>query len=125
MTATAAFAALDALALPEAGESARHVIASVDVMRAYLARRFPTAREALTPGELDAVLEAVDAPVDRGTLRELLRVDAALRFARGTVTVDEAVAQGAGARRVVQALQTAYEEQLRIDDRGPQRPKRR
>lgn len=125
VTAAAAFAALDALGLPEAGESARHVIASVDVMRAYLARRFPTAREALTPGELDAVLEAVDAPVDRGTLRELLRVDAALRFARGTVTVDEAVAQGASARRVVQALQTAYEEQLRIDDRGPQRPKRR
>jgi hypothetical protein len=129
VTASAAFAALDALALPAAGESARYVIASVDVMRAYLARRFPAALESLTPMELDAALpaagSAASAPVDRAKLRELLMVDGALRFARGTATVDEAMALGGDARRIVRALQDAYDEQLRIEDRGPQRPKRR
>ena len=125
VTASAAFAALDALALPAAGESARFVIASVDVMRAYLARRFPVALESLTPTELDAALAAANAPVDRATLRELLLIDAALRFARGAVSTAEAIGLGNGARGFVRALQDAYEEQLRIDDRGPQRPKRR
>lgn len=125
VTASAAFAALAALALPAAGESARFVIASVDVMRAYLARRFPTALESLTPMELDAALAAAGAPVDDVKLRELLLIDAALRFARGTVSVDEAMALGASARGIVRALQNAYDEQLRIEDRGPQRPKRR
>jgi hypothetical protein len=129
VTASAAFAALDALALPAAGESARYVIASVDVMRAYLARRFPAALESLTPIELEAALaadgSAVSAPVDRAKLRELLMVDGALRFARGTASVDEAMALGGVARGIVRALQDAYDEQLRIEDRGPQRPKRR
>ena len=125
VTASAAFAALDALALPAAGEPARFVIASVDVMRAYLARRFPTALESLTPMELAAALAAADAPVDRVKVGELLLIDAALRFARGTVRSDEAIALGGGARGIVRALQEAYDEQLRIEDRGPQRPKRR
>jgi hypothetical protein len=123
--ASAAFAALDALALPAAGEPARFVIASIDVMRAYLARRFPLAFESLTPTELDEALAIAQAPVDHTTLRELLARDAALRFARGTVSTEEAIAHGATARGVVGALQDAYLEQLRLEDLGPQRPKRR
>lgn len=125
ISASKSFAALDALALPAAGESARCVIASVDIMRAYLARRFPGALASLTPTELDTALAEANAPVDRHMLRELLLIDAALRFARGTVSPAEAIALGAGARDIVRKLQDAHEEQLREEDRGPQRPKRR
>jgi hypothetical protein len=94
-------------------------------LRSYLARRFPGAIESLTPTELDDVLAAVNAPVDRDALRELLLIDAALRFARAGVTADEAGALSSGARAIVRRVQDAYEEQLREEDRGPQRPKRR
>ncbi|MBI3567482.1 MAG: hypothetical protein HY084_04670 [Gemmatimonadetes bacterium] len=121
----AAFRALEALALADAGETGRHVIAHVDVLRAYLARRFPAAGVALTPAEMHAALAASDFPVLPERVDELLARDAAIRFAHERVTKAEAVALAAEARAIARDVQDAYEARLRAAERGPQRPARR
>lgn len=123
--AASGFDALDALALPAAGEPGRHVIASVDVLRAYLARRFPDMRDSLTPQELEHALAKSDIPVLPRRLNTLLERESSLRFARAAVSADEAVALGNESRQIVRDIQTAYEERLRAMERRPQRGRRR
>ncbi len=119
------FDALDALGLPGAGESGRHVIASVDVLRIYLARRFPDMRESLTPQELEQALRDSDLPVLPQRLTALLQREASLRFARADVTADEAIALAKESQAIVRDIQQAYEARLRAISRGAQRGKRR
>lgn len=123
--AAASFDALDALELPTAGEAGRHVIASVDVLRGYLARRFPDMRASLTPGEVGRVLEDSDLPVLPQRLTALLERESSLRFARGAVTPDEALALGGESQAIVRDIQRAYEERVRAMERRPQRGRRR
>ena len=123
--ATASFQALDALGLAAAGESGRHVIASVDVLRGYLARRFPDMRESLTPQEIERALKDADLPVLPERLAALLGRESSVRFARAGVTADEALALGKESRAIVRDIQTAYEARIRAMERGPQRGRRR
>jgi hypothetical protein len=123
--AAASFDALDALALPAAGEPGRHVIASIDVLRAYLARRFPDMRDSLTAGEISRALPASDLPVLPERLAGLLDRETPLRFAHASVTADEAVALGKEARAIVRDIQSAHEARVRAMERGPQRGRRR
>jgi hypothetical protein len=125
VAAAASFDALDALELPAAGESGRHVIASVDVLRGYLARRFPDMRDSLTPQELERALAGSDLPVLPQRLSALLDRESSLRFARAAVSADEALALGHESRQIVKDMQTAYEERLRAMERRPQRGRRR
>ena len=125
VAATSGFDALDALGLPAAGEPGRHVIASVDVLRAYLARRFPDMRESLTPQELERALAGSDLPVLPQRLSALLDRESSLRFARAGVSADEALALGTESRQIVRDIQAAYEERLRAMERRPQRGRRR
>jgi hypothetical protein len=123
--ASMAFDALDALALAASGEPGRHVIASVDVLRAYLARRFPDMRDSLTAGEIARALPASDLPVLPDRLAQLLERETALRFAHGAVSADDAVALGKEARAIVRDIQSAHEARVRAMERGPQRGRRR
>lgn len=121
----AAFRALEALALADAGETGRHVIAHVDVLRGYLARRFPLALASLTPDEMHAALARSDFPVLPERVDALLARDAGIRFAQAPVTRDDALALAAEARAIARDVQDAHEARVRAADRGPQRAKRR
>jgi hypothetical protein len=123
--ALSSFDALEALDLPAVGEPGRHVIASVDVLRGYLARRFPDMRESLTLEEIEHVLEDSDLPVLPQRLTSLLQRESSLRFARAGVTPDEALALGSESQAIVRDVQRAYEERIRAMERRPQRGRRR
>lgn len=121
----AALRALESLALADAGESGRHVIAHVDVLRGYLARRFPLALASLTPDEMHGALARSDFPVLPERVDALLARDAGIRFAHAPVTRLDALALAAEARAIVRDVQDAHEARVRAADRGPHRPKRR
>ncbi|MFI5310278.1 MAG: hypothetical protein ACHQQ3_03525 [Gemmatimonadales bacterium] len=122
--ATDAFQAIDALALVEAGEAGRHVIAHVDVLRAYVARRFPVANEALTKGELIRALSAADFPLQPERVGALLERESDVRFAAEPIEPAAAAALAKEARAIVRDVQTAHEARLKTLDRGPQRARR-
>lgn len=122
--AKASFAALEHLALGDAGELGRHVIAHVDVMRAYIARRFPELTVSLDASELVLALAKDDFPLPLQRLTMLVERDAVLRFAQSSVRPGEADALAAEARDIVALLQLAHEARLRAMERPP-RPKRR
>jgi hypothetical protein len=123
--AASSFDALDALGLPGAGESGRHVIASVDVLRGYLSRRFPDLRESLTPREVGAVIGGSELPVLPDRVAAILERESSLRFARAGVTAEEAVALGRESRAIVHDIQQAHEARIRAMARRPQRERRR
>ncbi len=125
VAATTAFKALDPLALVEAGEPGRHLIAHVDVLRAYIARRFPAANGALTADEFAAALMVPDFPADPARVRDLLSREEAVRFAGAPIAGDAASALALEARTIVNEIQAAYEARMRAADRGPQRVKRK
>jgi hypothetical protein len=122
--AKTSFAALEALALADAGEPGRHVIANVDVMRAYIARRFPEMKASLDPSTFLAVLADADFPVAVHRVAALVERDSVVRFAQATVTADEANALAAETRDIVAQLQLSHEARLRALERPP-RPRRR
>ena len=124
VAATASFEALDALALPAAGEAGRHVIASVDLLRGYLARRFPDMRESLTAEEMERAVAGSDLPVLPHRLDALLRRESSLRFARAGVSTDEALALGKESQAIVRDIQTAYEARVRALESRPRRGRR-
>ncbi len=122
--ANSALAALDSLALADAGEPGRHVVAHVDVLRRYIERRFP---EVLASLDAPAALERLrheDFPLPLSRVAALLDRDAGLRFARSAVSVTEALALGREARDIASQVQAAYEARLRALER-PQRTRRR
>lgn len=124
VTAAASFEALEALGLPAAGEPGRHVIASVDVLRGYLARRFPDMRESLTAEEMERAVASSDLPVMPQRLAALLRRESSLRFARAGISTDEAFALGKESQAIVRDIQTAYEARVRTMERRPKRGRR-
>lgn len=100
------FARVEALRLLEAGERGRHVALMLDVMRDFLARRFPAASPALTSRELLAALADEPAvPGDR--LRGVLHEGDLVKFARRPLTDDRARAFGGEARAVVHGVRDA------------------
>ncbi len=124
VAATEAFAALEALALAEAGEPGRHLIAHIDVLRAYVARRFPAAVESLTARELLGVLATSDFPLRPERLGELFEREGTVRFAAAPIEPATAIALSREARAIVNDLESAYDARLKALDRGPQRARR-
>jgi hypothetical protein len=124
VAAKLSFEALDALGLAAAGEPGRHVIASVDLLRGYLARRFPEMRESLTAEELERAVAASDLPVLPERLNVLLRREASLRFARAGIETAEAVALAKESEAIVRDIQTAYDARIRAMERRPRRGRR-
>ena len=100
------FARVEALRLLEAGERGRYVALMLDVLREYLARRFPAASPALTSRELLAVL-APDRTVPGERLAALLHEGDLVKFARRPLTDERAAALGAETRAIVRLVHEA------------------
>ncbi len=114
----AAFAAVDALALADAGEPGRAVLAYAEVMRAYLTRRFPEATDGLTTREYVASLAEHRLPILPEEVADVLDVADAVKFAGASADAARVSAVSSAARSVVRDVQTAYEARLAAADRG-------
>lgn len=106
LRALQAFARIEKLELIRQGRSEEYVEAVVDVARVYLAARVPGVRRSNTTGEL---LEAMQSRASvAGDLTPVLETADLVKFARGTVSDDEAVRGGAVARAAVEAVESAH-----------------
>jgi len=115
------FEALDELSLVECGEPGRHLIAHVDVLRAYLARRFPAARESLTPAELVPALDLAALPELPARVGALLQHEAEVRFARAPIAEQESIALSRESRAIVEELEAFHEAQRKALDAAPRK----
>jgi hypothetical protein len=100
------FARVEALRLLEAGERGRHVALMVDVLRDYLAARYPHAPLSLTTSELTRALHR-DPTVPLERLARLLDEADLIKFARRPVTRDHATELGREARLIVRTIDAA------------------
>ncbi|MHB1863733.1 MAG: DUF4381 family protein [Gemmatimonadaceae bacterium] len=94
------FARVAALGLVEAGERGRYVALVVEVLRDYLVARYPRATLSLTSDELAAELRGA-AAVPHDALHRLLLEADLVKFARRTLTTEQALEFGREARAVV------------------------
>jgi len=100
------FARVEALRLIEAGERGRHVALMVDVLRDYLAARYPAAPLSLTSGELTRGLHREPTvPLER--LSRLLDEADLIKFARRPVTKERAAELGRECRVLVRGVDEA------------------
>jgi Domain of unknown function (DUF4381) len=98
--AEAAFARIERLRLPDAGEPGRHAALMADVVRRYLAHRHPVASLANTSGELLAAVRGIESvPFDR--LQRLLHEIDPVKFAAAPVPAARARELGDDARAIV------------------------
>ncbi|MFA6166163.1 MAG: hypothetical protein WC700_06090 [Gemmatimonadaceae bacterium] len=116
--AQAGFAAVDALALVEAGEPGRAVLAYADVMRAYLTRRFPQATDGLITSEYAKALADSALPILPEEVADVLETADAVKFAAAPVDAEGVARVARGARGVVRDVQVAYEARLAAADKG-------
>ena len=94
------FARIEALRLIEAGERGRYVTLVVEVLRDYLAARYPSAPLSLTSTELLAALRGQRSVPNDGLMRVLNEADL-IKFAQRPVTADRAREIGREARAIV------------------------
>jgi hypothetical protein len=123
--ATERFAHAEALDLLEAGELGRHALAHVDVMREYLAARFPAADRSRTGHELVAALAGADFPILPERVRDLLVRSEPIAFARAPVTPVEAREIAAEARAIVKDVETAVRSRAHAAAQRPRQRRRR
>ncbi|MBM3907532.1 MAG: hypothetical protein FJ363_05550 [Gemmatimonadetes bacterium] len=116
--AQASFAAVDALALADAGEPGRAVLLNAEVMRAYLARRFPQAADGLTTPEFVRALAEHQLPILPEEVAEVLDAADAVKFAGAPVDDARLARIARAARGVVRDVQAAYEARLAVADKG-------
>lgn len=109
-----AFAHARALGLLEAGETGRHVLAHVDVVRDYLAARFPAASRSLTGRELTAALGA-EFPILPERVALLVGRSDEVAFANASLTALEAKSLAASAVAIVDDVETAWQARLLRD----------
>jgi hypothetical protein len=108
------FARIEALGLVASGQGERHAALMSDVMREYLSARVPEVERSQTSSELLA-----SAPwthnVAKGLGELLWRTDL-IKFAGIRVAPDEAEKLGAGARAVVQSVETHLVEKEKAEE---------
>jgi hypothetical protein len=105
------FARIEAMKLVAAGESERHAALMSDVMREYLARRVPEVERSQTSSEMIAASGRIHSAVTG--LGELLWRTDLIKFARLSITTDEAEKLAKSARDIVENVEnhlTAEEE---------------
>ncbi len=101
-----AFGRLNALDLIGAGETAKHVATSVDILRAYLGARDAAAGPGLTSTELLHALQG-DGSVPLSRMTSLLTSADAIKFAADSVDAREAERLGAEAVAIVAEVRHA------------------
>lgn len=102
------FAHAARLGLVEAGEHGRFALTHVDVMRRYLAARFPQAGPSRTAREVADALVGADFPILPERVADLLLRTEPIAFARSVVSADEARAIASEARAIVRDVETAW-----------------
>jgi hypothetical protein len=94
------FARIEALGLVDAGERGRYIALMVEVLRDYLAARYPAAPLSLTSIELLEALRGQRAVPNESLMRVLNEADL-VKFARRPVSADRARELGREARAIV------------------------
>lgn len=94
------FDRIEAMRLVEAGERGRYVALMVDVLRGYLATRYPDAARSLTSWELLQIARSL-RHVPMARLEPVLAEVDLVKFARRPVTADRAREIGREARAIV------------------------
>jgi hypothetical protein len=97
------FGKIEAMQLPERGESERYVALMVDVMRKYFSHKVPDARMSDTSGQL--LIRVRSAQLGDGSLQNVLDQGDLVKFARATVGVESAKEIGANARALVDLVE--------------------
>jgi len=118
-----AFAHAARLGLLEAGETGRHALTHVDVMRRYLAARFPQADLTRTAREVADALVGAEFPILPARVSDLLLRSEPVAFARAPVRPDEARAIAEEAKAIVRAVETAW--RARQEQAGKRKPRKR
>jgi hypothetical protein len=103
MRAEAAFARLDARALPAAGEGERHVALAAEIVRQYLADLEPSLSLSLTNAELLSVVAPIEGIPDKQLWQLLQRVDA-IRFGGRRIDPDAVRIVSGMARELVRDI---------------------
>ena len=116
------FAHAARLGLLEAGESGRFALTHVDVLRRYLAVRFPQAGPSRTAREVAEALIGTDFPVLPARVANLLLRSEPIAFARAEVSQDEARGIAAEARAIVGDVETAWRARAESRTRVRRRP---
>lgn len=101
------FTRIEALGLLQAGERGRYVALMVEVLREYLAGRYPVAPLSLTSGELVAALRG-QPHVAADRLARMLADADLVKFARRAVSAERAAEFGRDARMLVQHEHDAH-----------------
>jgi hypothetical protein len=102
--ATREFGTLERIGLLDAGEPGRYVALATDITRTYLVRRLAPESVALTSAELIAAL-AEDRRIPQARLRALLGESDRVKFARQSLSAEEANAMGVDARRLIEEVE--------------------
>lgn len=118
-----AFAHAAKLGLLEAGETGRHALTHVEVMRRYLAARFPQADLTRTAREVSEALVGAEFPILPARVSDLLLRTEPVAFARASVRPDEARAIAEEAKAIVRAVETAW--RARQEQAGKRKPRKR
>lgn len=102
------FAHLRGLDLSSAGEPGRHALAHLQVLRRYIADRWPALAESLTAQELAARLPEVDFPVMPERLLELARVGEPVAYAAAPIASGDAERVALEAATLMEDLERAW-----------------
>lgn len=106
--ARAAFAHLRALDLSSAGESGRHALAHLQVLRRYVGERWPALPPALTARELDERLRTLEFPVLPERLVALAAAGEPVAYAAVALPAGDAERIALEATAVVEDLEQAW-----------------
>lgn len=110
------------LGLLEAGECGRFALTHVDVMRRYIAARFPQAGPSRTAREVADALVGSEFPILPERVADLLLRSEPIAFARAPVTADEARGMAAEAEAIVRDVETAWRARRAGETRVRRRP---
>ncbi len=116
------FAHAERLGLLEAGEPGRFALTHVEVMREYLARRFPQAGLSKTGREVAQALTGAEFPILPERVTDILIRCEPIAFAGARVAESEAREIAVEARAIVGDVETAWRTRLTA---AAARPKRR
>lgn len=102
------FAHLRALDLISAGETGRHALAHVQVLRTYLAARWPELSTALTARELESTLPGLEFPILPERVVAVVASSEQLAYAAADFTPDAARRLALDVTAVVEDLEAAW-----------------
>lgn len=118
------FAHAERLGLLEAGETGRFALAHVEVMRRYLAVRFPQAAPSKTAREVADALVGAEFPILPERVAELLLRSEPIAFAQAPVSAEAARAIATEARAIVGDVETAWRSRRAAAEKRPRRERR-